>query len=118
LAVLVAVLGCCSAASAAAADQRAADVTITVVEDPEQLKEKVNTIALPDAEEESHAVQPSGHQNESDKVSNDTGRQHRSEAAETNPDGGDKAQSAAEAAKLDTNDAQHETPNSHNDSDQ
>jgi hypothetical protein len=67
----------------------------------EQLKEKVNTIALPDAEEESQAVQQSGHQN-----------------AETNPDGGDKAQSAAEAAKLDTNDAQHETPNSHNDSDQ
>src|SRR3981081_548411 len=99
LAVFLAVFACCAAASASAADQRAADVTITVVEDPEQLKEKVNTIRLPDADdaddadEDSHAAQKSGHQNESDKNSHNVGDQQGNEAAETNHDTGDKAQS-------------------------
>ena len=120
LAVFLAVFGCCAAASASAADQRAADVTITVVEDPEQLKEKVNTIRLPDADEDSHAAQKSGHQNESDKNSHNVGDQQGNEAAETKHDTGDKAQSAADAAKSDANDAQQQSTDSHhgNDSNQ
>jgi hypothetical protein len=122
LAVFLAVFGCCAPAPASAVDQRAADVTITVVEDPEQLKEKVNTIRLPEADnadEDSHAAQKSGHPNESDKNSNDAGHQQRNEAAETNHDAGDKAQSAAEAAKSDANDAQQQSADSHsNDSNQ
>jgi hypothetical protein len=120
LAVYLAVFGCCAAASASAADQRAADVTITVVEDPEQLKEKVNTIRLPDADdadEDSHAAQKSGHQNESDKNSHNVGDQQGNEAAETNHDTGDKAQSAADAAKSDANDAQQQSADSHHDND-
>jgi hypothetical protein len=116
LAVFLAVLGCCAAASASAADQRAADVTITVVEDPEQLKEKVNTIRLPDADdadEDSHAAQKSGHQNQSDKNSKDAGDQQRNEAAETTHAAGDKAHSAAEAAKSDTNDQQQADVHGH-----
>ncbi|HEV7442979.1 MAG TPA: hypothetical protein VGO18_10325 [Steroidobacteraceae bacterium] len=123
LAVFLAVFACCAAASASAADQRAADVTITVVEDPEQLKEKVNTIRLPDADDadgDSHGAQKSGHQNESNKNSNDAGNQQRNEAAETNHDAGEKAQSAADAVKSDANDAQQQNADSHhgNDSNQ
>jgi hypothetical protein len=65
------------------ADHRAADVTITVVEDPEQLKGKVNTIRLPDADEGSHAADRSGHQNESDNNSNSANEPQPNEAAET-----------------------------------
>jgi hypothetical protein len=123
LAVLLTVFGCCAAASASAADQRAADVTITVVEDPEQLKEKVNTIRLPDADDadgDSHAAQTSGHQSEPDKNSHNVGDQQRNEASETNHDAGDKAQSAADAGKSDANDAQQQSGDSHhgNDSNQ
>lgn len=119
LMVLLAALGCCAAGSASAADQRAADVTITVVEDPEQLKEKVNTISLPDADEDSHAAQESGHQDESQKNSNDAGDQQRDEAAESHHDAGDKAQSAAGAAKSDANDLQQQSADARsNDSDQ
>jgi hypothetical protein len=106
VAVFLAVVGCCATASASAADQRAADVTITVVEDPEQLKEKVNTISLPDANEDSHAADKSGHQNESDKNSNSANEPQPNEAAEINHDTGEKAQSADDAEKPDANDAQ------------
>jgi hypothetical protein len=121
LAVFLAVLGCCSAGSAAAADQRAADVTITVVEDPEQLKEKVNTIRLPDADdadEDPHAQQNTGHRNESDKNSNDASDQQRNDAVEADHNAGDKAQSAPEAAKSDADDAKQQSADSHNDSNQ
>src|SRR3977135_2357136 len=126
VAVFLAVVGCCATASASAADQRAADVTITVVEDPEQLKEKVNTIRLPDADDAddadgaSHGAKKSGQQNESNKNSNDAGNQQRNEAAETNHDAGEKAQSAADAVKSDANDAQQKNADSHhgNDSNQ
>jgi hypothetical protein len=119
--VLLAGLGCCATGPAAAAEQRAADVTITVVEDPEQLKEKVNTISLPDADdvdEEPHTERKSGHRNESDKNSNDPGDPQHDDATEVNDNAGDKAQSAAEAAKSDLNEAKQQSTDSHNDSNQ
>jgi hypothetical protein len=118
LAVFLAVLGCC-AASASAADDHASDVTITVVEDPKQLKEKVNTIRLPDADEDSRAAQKSGHQTESDKNSHDAGDRQRNEAAESHRNSVNKTQSAAEAAKSEANDAQQQRSDAHgNDSNQ
>ena len=115
LAVFLAVLGCCATASASAAEQRAADVTITVIEDPEQLKEKVNTIRLPDADdadEDPHAARKSGHRNESDKNSNEPGDQQRDDAAQVDHNASDKAQSAAEAAKSEANEAKQQSADS------
>jgi cobalamin biosynthesis protein CobT len=121
LAVFLAALGCCATASASAAEQRAADVTITVIEDPEQLKEKVNTIRLPDADdadEDPHAARKAGHRNESDKNSNEPGDQQRDDAAQVDHNASDKAQSVAEAAKSQANEAKQQSADSHNDSNQ
>src|SRR3981081_3387869 len=115
LAVFLAVFACCATASASAAEQRAADVTITVIEDPEQLKEKVNTIRLPDADdadEDPPAARKSGHRNESDKNSNEPGDQQRDDAAQVDHNASDKAQSAAEAAKSEANEAKQQSADS------
>lgn len=118
---LLAGLGCCAVAPASAEDKRPADVTITVVEDPEQLKEKINKIRLPDASEDSHAPQKSG--NESRKNSNAADSQQHNEAAEGHHDAGgqqhhdaterhhdaaENAKSAAEAAKVDADDVRQQ----------
>jgi hypothetical protein len=86
------------------------------VEDPEQLKEKVNTIRLPDAGDavaSSQAAQESGHQDRSDKNSDSVGDQQRDETPAAHHDSGDKGQTAAEAAKSDSNDAQQQSADAH-----
>jgi hypothetical protein len=93
LAVLLAAIGCCATMPASADDDRhPADVTITVVEDPEQLKEKINKIPLPDADKDSRAAQKGGNQRESQKSSSGTGGQQRNETAERHRDSGGSQQ--------------------------
>lgn len=86
LTILLAVIGCCAAVPAAADDdKRPAEVTITVVEDPEQLKEKINKIHLPEMHEEARQVQKTGKQTAPEKSSSPTGNQHRNETTDRHP---------------------------------
>lgn len=86
LALLLATIGCWTAIPASADDdKRPAEVTITVVDDPEQLKEKINKIQLPAMHEDVHAVQRTGKQPAPEKTSNTTAGQHRDETTEHHP---------------------------------
>lgn len=66
-------------------DKRPAEVTITVVEDPEQLKEKINKIHLPEMREEARQVQKTGKQPAPEKSPRETGNQHRNETTDRHP---------------------------------
>lgn len=86
LGILLAVIGCWTTLPASADDdRRPAEVTITVVDDPEQLKEKINKIQLPAVHEDVHAVQRTGKQPAPEKSSSTTGGQHRNETTEHHP---------------------------------
>jgi len=86
LAIFLAAIGWCTAMPAwADDDKRPAEVTITVVEDPEQLKEKINKIQLPGAHEETHPVQQTGKQPAPEKSSSITGGQHHNPTPEHHP---------------------------------
>lgn len=97
---LAAAVGCCVTVPAQADDdKRPAEVTITVVEDPEQLKEKINKIHLPEVHEEARQVQKTGKQSAPGQSSSNTGGQHRNETAtEHHP------RDASTAAQHDTSD--------------
>lgn len=73
------------------------DVTITVVEDPKELKEKVNTISLPDAGVESHASQP---------AAKTPGGRARNDREDSGHDAAGNARSDSSAAKSDAKDAE------------
>ena len=80
---------------ASAADKPVTDVTITVVEDPKQLKEKVNKISLPEAGVESHAS----------PAAKAPGGRARNDREDSHPDAADNAHSDSNAAKSDAKDA-------------
>ncbi len=109
LTALLFAIGCCAAMPASADDDKhPADVTITVVEDPEQLKEKINKIRLPDANEDARAVQKGGNRRESQQSAS-TGGQQRNEAVERQggekqPDAGREQRAAATEGHHDTSD--------------
>ncbi len=110
LTALLFAIGCCAAMPASADDDKhPADVTITVVEDPEQLKEKINKIRLPDANEDARAVQKGGNRRESQPSASGTGGQQRNEAVERQggekqPDAGREQRAAATEGHHDTSD--------------
>ena len=87
---------------ASAADKPVTDVTITVVEDPKQLKEKVNTISLPDVGHESNAS-PSPAKAPGGRAAND--RQESHVNRDPGHDAADNARSDSAAAKSDAKDA-------------
>ena len=88
---------------ASAADKPVTDVTITVVEDPKQLKEKVNTISLPEAGAESHSSHAAA-KAAGGRARNDRENSHH-EHEDSHPDAADNARSDSNAAKSDANDA-------------
>ena len=89
-------------ASALAGDPDTKDVTITVVNDPEQLNEKVNRISLPAADEPSPAAAAQGTRTDRAKQPDDTHERAADAAHDSARDAGNVTQ--------DTRDAQHEIP--------
>lgn len=105
-AVLLGVFGCWAAAPAAAEDQTPADVTITVVENPEQLKEKINKIVLPEASEAT--AHQSGHRSDVQGGQNSSEDHDRDQSAEGAREASEHAQSAADAAQADADDGRQQ----------
>jgi hypothetical protein len=97
--MFLAAIGCCTAMPALADDdKRPTEVTITVVEDPEQLKEKINKIQLPEVHEEMRPVQKKdGKPQAPAKSSSSTGGQQRNESAAPHHDTNDKPIKPAKA---------------------
>jgi hypothetical protein len=90
------------AGSAPPGDANPKDVTITVVNDPEQLNEKVNRISLPPAiEEPPHASPKPGKNADPSKQADHTQEKAAQDANGPNPDVGDSSQSDAESATQD-----------------
>jgi hypothetical protein len=108
-------------APASAADADKKDVTITVVDDPDQLTEKVNTISLPAADDE-HSEAPAKRGKEAARgkaAEHDTAAEHgkqahdaaenaNNDAEDTKHDAGRPAQGDVGASKQDANDAKQE----------
>jgi hypothetical protein len=91
------------AAAAAPPDAGKKDVTITVVDDPDQLSEKVNTISLPAADDDkSEASAKPG------KEAENVDESSKSDAEDTRHDAGDKAQGDTGDSKQDASDAQQQ----------
>ena len=105
----VVALGAGPVASATPGDPDTKDVTITVVNDPEQLNEKVNRISLPAADDEqSPASSNQSSKTAHAKQADDTHERASNDAGDSMHDGGEKTRNDAENVQQDTRDAQHE----------
>jgi hypothetical protein len=105
----VALLGSGAAAAAPpadkSADKSAADVTITVVNDPGQLNEKVNLITLPAANDgKSKTAEHADQGKQADKT--DGNAKH--DAEDNRHDVGDKRQSDTDGTRQDIHDVQQQ----------
>jgi hypothetical protein len=84
-------IACTQWGAAAAADTGGTDLTITVVTDPDQLSEKVNTIKLPDGAD--------------DAAESSSGEDKKSEQAKPKDNTAGKADNDAEGPRRDKDDA-------------
>ena len=117
LAVFLAAVGCCTVLPASADDdKRPAEVTITVVQDPEQLKEKINKIQLPEANEDTRPAQKTSKQPASDKSPSSTGGQQRNETTEHHRDaGGPQEKENAEKQRAASSEQREQSTAGHHD---
>jgi len=109
LAILLAAIGCWTAMPASADDdKRPAEVTITVIEDPEQLKEKINKIHLPEVHEDARPVQKTAKQPTPEKTASSTGGQQHNETTERHHDGAERQRATGSEQRDQSTESRHD----------